>query len=437
MSAPNGTISAQMAFALHLAEMDQYATADGAIYRWIETHWEPSRARDLERDAQAFVFYFCPAKANEKLAQSAVATAANHLPPLPRRAADEKTLIPTLNGYVEIDGESQELRPAAKEDGITYVLNCGYSPGARCARFDDFLAEALPDEGVRDYLQEYAGYTLLGDTRHQLAAWLIGAGGTGKGTFAIIMQALHRRTVALSLDALDGFKLAGLPGASLVFVDETPTGRIDEQRIKTLVSGDTMQVDIKYRDPLTIRPTAKWIVNGNALPAISDHSSGFWRRWLIFPFEVVPSKKQPLLAEHIIEAELSGVLNWALAGLRRLLARGQFPDLPPAMQRAQNEGRQESNSVLGWCEDQEIEIATDGTSVPKPLVYQRYASWCSANGLKSVSSINFWRRMVAALPGLEHSQRRSLTGRQRTVNLVLPDEAEACNAAQYFGASGG
>lgn len=430
MKAPNRTISAQMAFSLQLAALQIYATSDGTIFRWVETHWEPCRTRDLEREAQAFVFEFSPDRANEKLAQSAVATAANHLPHLPSRPAGEKTLIPTLSGYVEIDGDAQTLLPARKEDGLTYVLNCGFLPGARCERFDEFLAEALPAPDVREFLQEYAGYTLLGDTRHQLAAWLIGAGGTGKGTFAIIMQALHRRTVALSLDALDGFKLASLPGASLVFVDETPTGRIDEQRLKTLVSGDTLQIDIKYRDPITIRPTAKWILNGNGLPAISDHSSAFWRRWLIFPFDVMPAKKQPLLADFIILNELSGVLNWALAGLRRLLARGQFPNLPVAMRRAQEDGRQESNSVLGWCDDQSVEITTDGSSVTKPSVYQCYAAWCGANGLKAVSSPNFWKRMASAFPSLEHMQRRSPSGRQRTVNLSLPPLDEACNSSQ-------
>lgn len=321
-------------------------------------------------------------------------------------------ILPTRSGYIEFgeDGQSVTLRPAQKEDGVTYILDCEFDPFATAPRFDAFLAEALPDEAVRNFLQEFAGYTLLGDTRHELAAWLIGEGGTGKGTFGVIMQALHRKTVALALDGLEGFKLCGLADASLVYVDETPTSRINEQALKTAISGDLMQADIKNRDPISFAPTAKWIVNGNHLPPISDHTTGFWRRFVIFPFNVKPAVKQPMLAEQIVDQELPGVLNWALTGLKRLLVRGGFPALPPAMQEFKDAAQRNADSVASWID--ECEILIDEVAVRlKDDAYGYYSRWCRDHGLSPASSNKFWTRMAAALPELETSRPRQ-DGRQ-------------------------
>jgi putative DNA primase/helicase len=231
------------------------------------------------------------------------------------------------------------------------------------------------------------------------------------------MQAMHRQTIALQLDALDGFRLASLQSASLVLVDETPA-RIDEQKIKSLISGDSIQADVKYRDPLTIQPTAKWIVNGNALPAISDHSSGFWRRWLIFPFNVVPTQRIPLLAETIVDTELSGVLNWCVAGLVRLLMREQFPPLPAEMAQAAAEGKQASNNVAEWIEDCGI-VTDDKCRNTRRDIYLIYSQWCSESGTRAVSAKKFWERAIAALPDIEFD-RTSTAARTRTVNIPLP-----------------
>lgn len=405
--------SQQLRFARSLNPQN-YRVRGGSLHEWIDTHWQRLEGRAIERQALSWLAKHAPEKANEKAAASAVATAILHLPELPLA---RKNCIPVLNGTVDISETGAILRTSKKEDALDYVLDCSFDPNAKSPIFDAFLEQALPSVEVRGFLQEYAGYTLLSDTRHQLAAWLIGQGGTGKGTFAQIMQSMHRQTVALSLDALDGFKLAGLQSASLVLVDETPQ-RIDEQKLKTLISGDAIQVDVKYRDPLTIRPTAKWLVNGNALPAISDHSSGFWRRWLIFPFNVVPTQKIPLLAETIVDDELLGVLNWCVAGLMRLLLREQFPPLPSEMAAAAAEGKQSSNNVAEWIED--CGIATDNKCRnTRRDIYLIYSMWCSESGTRAVSAKKFWERLVAALPDIEFD-RTSTAARTRTVNIPLP-----------------
>lgn len=424
MAKRDNDISPELAFSNYIHNVNEFPTTkpqpeqrerDGVLYRWAGTHWSAVPVKVLERVASDWLADNAPDKCNIRTAGSCAATAIQRAAPLP---IITHTVIPTMNGYLHIkDGEITLLQPDAGL-GVTYCLACHYNPTANVNQFISFMNEVLPDAEVRAYLQEYAGYTLLPDCRHQLACWLIGGGGNGKSTFAQIMQALHRNPVSMQLDALDGFNLAGLIGASLVYCDETPV-RIDEQRLKTLISGDSVQIDRKYRDPIVIRPTAKWFVSGNALSAISDHSDGFWRRWVIVPFNTKPKTIQPLLGDIIIADELSGVLNWALEGLRRLLQRGKFPPLPAALLEAQKTGKQQSNSVSAWVADCEaVTTTSDGEVISKKFAYFLYSNWCKRNGTKPVSSFRFWDRMELLFSDkLNYGRERCSSGQVRVVNI--------------------
>lgn len=59
-------------------------------------------------------------------------------------------------------------------------------------------------------------------------------------------------------------------------------------------------------------------------------SNGFYRRFLIAPFNVqIPkSKINPNLANDIISHELPGIMNWVLKGRERLRINEKFTDSP-------------------------------------------------------------------------------------------------------------
>jgi putative DNA primase/helicase len=402
---------------------DKYRSDGFTLFRWTGTHFYALPDTELEKMAWRFLVETDDKCATPRLAASSARAAILHADPLPE--SGKNTVIPVKNGYVHISREGEiDVKSHDPALGLTYCLSAEFAEGVEATRFGEFLCESMPDSQTLGFLQEFAGYTLLPDCRHEVAAWLIGPGGNGKSTFANVMQALHEKPVSMSLDALDGFKLSGLLGASLVYVDETPR-KINEERMKTLISGGSIEIDRKYRDPITIRPTAKWIVSGNALPALSDHSMGFWRRWVIFPFTAKPSSVQPLLAETIVEQELAGVLNWALAGLVRLLERGNFPALSPLMAAAREAGKRETDSVKGWLDDIEPELNEKAEAGPsKDIIYQHYHRWALRNGFKSVSSEKFWARIKTQLPGLAEKRIR-ISGKQvRMVGLVHPEFRE-------------
>lgn len=411
------------AYASALAKAGAYASDAGVLHRWVDTHWAALDERDARVDAYRWLVKHASGYASDANAAQALRAAALFLAPVPPSTG--QTVIPVRNGYVHVESTGVLLRPAERALGLRHVLNCAYDPAAVALEFTKFVERALPDPAVRARVQEYIGYTFLQDARFQRAQMWLGEGANGKGLLSAVVRSLHHRWASVALDELDGFERSVVLGASLIFADEVPRGRIHEQTIKKMISGDPVPINRKYKSVVSVEITAKWIACGNHLPAVTDHSTGFWRRWDIVPFgATVPEhERDPELGKRIIENELAGVLNWALEGLQRLLARGRFdPVVPPAMRQAMRDAKVETNSVLAWGD--ECDVRVDGACLAlKADVFRCYRDWCNANALQTLGSGQFWKRMRDAYRDLREERRR-LDGQQpRVVNVVIPQQS--------------
>lgn len=69
----------------------------------------------------------------------------------------------------------------------------------------------------------------------------------------------------------------------------------------------------------TLTNYAKMMFCLKELPKTNDISNGFYRRFLIVPFNVqIPKNRiNPNLAQEIISNELTGIMNWVLEGKER------------------------------------------------------------------------------------------------------------------------
>lgn len=427
-------ISVELQFSQYLRASGRYCADGGIIRRWTGNFWQALTGKEAERVAFEWVASMSPAKATAKMAASCVDSSVISIQPLPRvDVSTTEVLIPCQNGYLRLsegaDGMwHRELVKPDKNQGITYEINCDYQPGAAAHEFDRFIKGVLPDEEVREFVREYLGYTLLPDCRFQTAQIWFGSGANGKSKLSEIIGELHKKTIALELDNLDGFRLEPLIGASLVRVDEIPK-RINEQKLKSLISAGQQSVDRKYRAAVSFIPTAKWLINCNSIPAVSDQSNGFWRRFEIIPFtQSFLQNGDPLIAERIIKNELSGVLNWVLAGLVRLLERGEFLKTPDAVAAAKNEGKRETNSVASWLGDDDIELSYSAQT-PREDVVARYRLWCQQNGMGAVSTPRFWQRMREMLgEDFSANSRVRVDGKQiRVVPIKLPPSPASPN----------
>ena len=429
--------SPELTYAEELAQNPKFGVKDQVLYQWCGSHFECIDADRSERHALKWLSGYFPERATRQTAKACVAAAMLLVGAVPTRDPS-KTVVPLKNAYLEVKDDGSIVRHAPDPKfGMTYALNVSlgglgnsYTPKLLPAtsRLAQYLQTSIPDKAVRDFLQELAGDTLTPIIRFQVATLLKGNGRNGKSVFVKLLSALHDRVAAMRLNAMSGFQLMPLVGASLVVVDEVPKSGFDEQMLKCLISGEIVSIDRKYLTPINYQSTAKWIISTNNDQRSRDNSNGFWRRLTIVPFEHQVPESQLIhgLENQIIQHELDLFLDWCLEGLQRLMVRGKLPPEPAAVQAAKQDAVEASNSIAAWINDQDITLGIT-CNYRKDLAFEGYCQWCLRNRRQPMSSNSFWKGLKGLLCGLDEKQIR-VDGAppKRYVNLkfltdVLPD----------------
>ena len=102
-------------------------------------------------------------------------------------------------------------------------------------------------------------------------------------------------------------------------------------------------------------------------------------------------EKDSELAKKIIADELSGVFNWVLEGLNRLLKQKKFSDCDAAL-KAVEQYRLESDSVQMFLT--EVDYTTSATAeIPLKDIYTEYRDYCIESGFKTCSRRTFADRL--------------------------------------------
>ena len=318
--------------------------------------------------------------------------------PAPERL-DGLTLINFLNGTFVVDQSSQRLRGARPEDFMTYQLPFNYDPEAIALAFKAFLNRVLPDADRQKVLQEYLGYVFVSSRKLKLEKVLLlyGSGANGKSVFIEIMSAmLGKDNVSrYSLESITdprGYSRAEL-STKLLNLSTEISGKMDKGLFKQLASGESVEARHIYGTPFTMESYAKLLFSTNELPKDTESTDGFFRRWLIIPFEeTIPEAEQDKeLSSKIIETELSGVLNWVLQGLNRLLFQKRFTECK-AVRDHLSAFRKQSDSVLMFIDD--MGYQPDNRDW-KPLkeMYAEYRNYCQESGHREASIMTFSTRL--------------------------------------------
>ncbi len=374
--------------------------ADGLLYQWVESHWQVIETRRAESAAHLLLdaFYAEGGTARKAVDAPKLAVSAPSLykVPVTRRWAEVGgAIIPCADVTLDISPSGDIVpRKPSKDDGLRYCVNAKWADKDKPSpEFDKFISDTLPDPAVRRLVQQYVGYTLISDTRFQVAQWWFGNGANGKGFLAQIVAALHRKVAAADIEDLGGFGAENLIDASLITVDETPK-RIDEQRLKSAISGDDLNINRKYHVPVTVRLRGKWLLRGNDKPALSDQTDGLWRRLQIIEFteKFEGDRRDDMLADRIVENELPGVLRWAVEGLVMLLQAGGFKDIPESVQASKKQMQVETDNVLGWWTEKEVQVC-GAPRTSKDAAYRNYSVWCKDNGMMPLGAPRFWVRV--------------------------------------------
>lgn len=176
------------------------------------------------------------------------------------------------------------------------------------------------------------------------------------------------------------------------------TRRLNTENLKAIVSGDKVSISVKYQNDIPYTPTLKLVFLMNTLPDTSDTTDGFYRKLLIVPFshKFTDGEKDVNLFEKL-KAEMPGILNWALEGLKRLKANEFRFSRCDAADRAMEEYKEEQNTVPRFVADY---VRSDaGNTVSRKTVVDAYMGWIERNGMGDPCKGNyqrFWNAFKAA-----------------------------------------
>jgi putative DNA primase/helicase len=323
--------------------------------------------------------------------------------------------IAVENGLLDVDalltGAPDVLHPHSPDWFSQVCLDYPYLPGAGCPKWLAFLEQVLEGDTQRLYLmQEIFGYMLTPDTSLQRFFSACGEGANGKTVVTDVLTALLGKDnvshVRLELFG-DRFQLTTTLGKLGNIVTEIgEMGRVEEGTVKAFVSGDRMFFDRKNQTGIQARPTARIFVTTNTLPHFQDRSIGIWRRLILIPFRVsIPESQQdPHLVEKLI-LELSGILNWAIEGLRRLRVQGHFTK-SAVCQQALEAYQIDLNPARAFLAE-DVQVAPTQTVLCREL-YSCYRRWCRDRGHRELNDAQFGKEVVRVFPDVRRCRGKAI-----------------------------
>lgn len=308
-----------------------------------------------------------------------------------KREDPPKNLINLRNGMFNLETRKLE---AHNPDIFTITqLPVVYNPKAKCPKIRKFIREVVNPEDV-PAIQELVGYTLYPALPFQIAFLLLGDRCAGKSTLLNVVASLlgGENVSDLSLQDLSykRFLLAELYGKlANIFADLSDQAMKHTGIFKMLTGGDRIMGERKHKNPFYFTNYAKLIFSCNKIPETHDFGDAYFRRWRIIEFPNCFERKaqdKELLGKITTEKEMSGLFNWSLEGLYRLLNRGDFSN-SPTIQETRDIYLQESSSMVKFLE--ETTETNPESCVSKADLYKEFVLFCKREKIAPLTTTGF------------------------------------------------
>lgn len=300
----------------------------------------------------------------------------------------DPTRIHVKGGYITLDGVFHADRYITQNR-----LDVEYDPAAQPpAVFLDYVNALLEPEDVLT-LQEFLGYCCIPTTKAQKMLFLIGSGGEGKSVLGAVVSGIFGQSmVAGSLHDLEKsrFALANLEGKLLFLDDDMEVSSCGESTVqkRVVTAKAPLSIERKGEQAVQAMLTCRLMAFGNVpFSTLYDHSEGAFRRRIILTTKPKQEGRRDDrdLPEKILQGK-SGVFNWMLEGLKRLIGNGWEFTTSEQAKRNLEESKQESFNLLGFLADENaVRLGDLSRKITGVDLYDAYTAWCYANGEKPVS----------------------------------------------------
>jgi putative DNA primase/helicase len=299
------------------------------------------------------------------------------------------------------------------------------SPGAYCPRWHSFLEQVLKREGAPDaqtirLLQEWFGYCLTADTRHQKVLMMVGPPRCGKGTIIRALQRVVGEGNCASPNFLslgERFGLEPLVGKRVATIPDAHLGRTGDavsilDKILQISGEDRVTVDRKNKSALAnTKLGVRFTIAANEPPDLPDSSGAIIHRLLMIQMQETFAGREDLRLDEALAAETPGIALWALDGLKRLRRDGRFTE-PDGAAGLRNDYMRQTAPIHAFLEDRCDVGSTEHHWVEVEAFWAKWKEWASANGHHPGSKEGFGKRLRSARPSVYRVRRLRDTRQQ-------------------------
>ena len=320
----------------------------------------------------------------------------------------KRSLLNLRNGTLDLDTlEFREGHDPA--DMLSKVAGVDYAQGATSEEWERFLDQSLMGDGETiAFLQVVMGLALTCDTSTECMFILLGPTRSGKTTAVDTVQRLLNpeedgyacssppetfATKRFDDASRPSSDVARLAGRRLVVTSEPPKAMLfNVARLKQLTGRDLITARFLHENEFSFYPEFTLVMTANNAPRVNDMTLFESERVYVIPFDnhLERARQDPQLKDRLCEpANLSGILNWCIDGLRRYREEGLVP--PRAVLEATNRYRAESDkyaAFIGECLE-----ACESSYVTGKDAYTAYQTWCSDSGYQAEGKQAFYREL--------------------------------------------
>ncbi len=312
---------------------------------------------------------------------------------------------PWLLALQNLTWHNGKLRTHRRDDFILNLCPVAIAPHADQSEWLAVLERMTGgDTEYSRTLQDAAGYILSGASHLRFIPWLYGPKGTGKSTFAELLQTVLGHLAAtidpkkLQADAARERLGADLWNKRLAVCAEAGSQKLEAELLKTLSGSDTLTVRFLYHESFNALPRHVLMMVANDPPRVDADDDALKDRVVALPFIHPLASPEPfsLTGGARIEAVrqdptaplVTGFAAWALEGLTRVYET-QSIHRAPIVEAATRRFWQDTDPISAFWET--LEESELRAGIAKKELRTRYETWCETEGERPYGRVQ-WAR---------------------------------------------
>lgn len=221
----------------------------------------------------------------------------------------------------------------------------------------------------------------------QVIPYLMGQAGSGKSSILVkVCRSLYELTDVgvLSNNMEKKFGLAAFANKYIFIAPEIKHDlQLEQAEFQSLVSGESLQLNIKFKTAVTVDWKTPGIMAGNEFPNFKNNSGSIDRRVVVFGFVNAVEKGDMDLGKKL-ESEMPALIKKANVAYRTMVEKCGRDDvwthLPSYFKDRRKELAKDTNHLAEFCSDSgELRGQTDSYILVKDF-NEHYRTYCVENG---------------------------------------------------------